>query len=350
MRVGIVGFPGAGKTSVFNALTGLAAETGYGAARGRVNIGVIKVPDARVDKLAELCEPKKVTFAEISFVDYAAAAEAQVAGAALDAKGLQELRGCDAFALVLRGFESDRPANPAGELRGFEEECILNDLAAAEKRAERMGKEGKADTREGKLVTRAKEWLDATKPLRHAGLTAEEKGLLSGFQFLSLKPLLVLLNVPESDVGKPVPAALAEAARAAGASALALCAKVEMEIAELPAAEQKAFLAELGISESARDLFVRTAYAQLGLMSFLTAGPDECRAWTIPVGTIALKAAGKIHSDIERGFIRAEVMRFDDYVAAGGSEAKVKEAGHFKVEGKDYVIQDGDIVHFRFNV
>ncbi|HEV8322225.1 MAG TPA: DUF933 domain-containing protein [Myxococcota bacterium] len=350
MRVGIVGFPGSGKTSVFNALTGLSAETGYGAARGRANVGVIKVPDARVDKLAALCNPKKVTFAEISFVDYAAAAETAASGQALDPKALQELRACDAFALVVRGFETDRPADPGGELRGLEEELILGDLGAAEKRFERLGKEGKADSREAKLVGRVKEHLDATQPLRLLALTADDRALLAGFQFMSLKPLVVLLNVGEGDVHAPVPAALAAAAEAAGARALSLCAKVEMEVAELPPEEQRAFLQELGIAESARDVFVRTTYALLGLMSFLTTGPDECRAWTIPVGTIALKAAGKIHTDIERGFIRAEVMRFDDYVAAGGSEAKVKEAGKFRVEGKDYVVLDGDIVHFRFNV
>jgi ribosome-binding ATPase YchF (GTP1/OBG family) len=191
--------------------------------------------------------------------------------------------------------------------------------------------------------------LEAGTPLRKAALAAEERGLLAGFAFLSLRPLLIVVNVPESEAAAPVPAAVGERAEAEGAEVLALSARLEAEIAQLEAADREAFLKDLGLTEGARARFIRASYALLDLISFLTAGEDECRAWPIRRGTTAVKAAGKIHSDIERGFIRAEVVAFDDFVRFG-SEAKCREAGKLRLEGKEYVVKDGDIVHFRFAV
>ncbi len=263
---------------------------------------------------------------------------------------ISALRDADALVQVVRGFPdlAGAAASPAEDVRAFSTELALADLAQVEKKVERMKKE-KGNERELVLFGRLQELLEEGRPLRTAGLTAEEQTQLAGYAFLSLRPLLVVVNLPEGDVAKPVPADVAAAAKDAGADALVLSAAVEAEVAELEAGDRAAFLADLGLAESARDRFIRASYALLDLVSFLTAGDDECRAWPIRRGTSARKAAGRIHSDIERGFIRAEVMAFDDFVRLG-SEAKCREAGKLRLEGKDYVVQDGDIVHFRFAV
>jgi ribosome-binding ATPase YchF (GTP1/OBG family) len=217
-----------------------------------------------------------------------------------------------------------------------------------EKRLERLKKE-KGHERERALLERIMPELEAGRPLRVLGLGAEERTQLAGFAFLSLRPLLVVQNVAESEVAAPLPPEVASRAEAEGAEALVLSARVEAEVAELEPEDRAAFLADLGLAASARDRFIQASYGLLDLISFLTAGEDECRAWPIRRGTTALKAAGKIHSDIERGFIRAEVVRFEDFVRYG-SEAKCREAGKLRLEGKDYIVQDGDIVHFRFAV
>ncbi len=345
MKVGLTGFPGAGKTTVFAALTGIRAAAG----ERKAQIGTIKVPDARVDALAQIHEPKKTTFAEVTFVDFPPPMQA-AKKAVVDADMITALRDADALVQVVRGFSdlAGAAATPADDVRAFATELALADLAQVEKRVERMKKE-KGGERELALFTRLQQALEEGRGLRTLGLSADEQTALAGFAFLTLRPLLVVVNVPEGDVAKPVPVEVAAAARESGADALVLSAVVEAEVAELEASDREAFLADLGLAESARDRFIRASYALLDLVSFLTAGDDECRAWPIRRGTPARKAAGRIHSDIERGFIRAEVVAFDDFVRLG-SEAKCREAGKLRLEGKDYVVQDGDIVHFRFAV
>src|SRR3989454_547954 len=342
MKVGLTGFPGAGKTSVFNALTGLhAAPAGPG-----LNLGVIKVPDERVDALAAIYQPRKTTYAEVSFVDFPPARSAPERRTVLDAATVAQLRDADALVEVVRGFPdlAGAPPTPAADLESFAAELVLADLAVIEKRLERLKKE-KGHERERALLERLAPSLEAGTPLRTLGLAAEERALLAGFAFLSLRPLLVVLNVPEAAAAVPLPGEVAARARAEGAEAMALSARLEAEIAELEPADRDAFLADLGLAESARARFIRASYALLDLISFLTIGEDECRAWPIRRGTTALKAAGKVHSDIERGFIRAEVIAYDEFMRLG-SEARCREAGKLRLEGKDYSVPDGDIVHF----
>jgi hypothetical protein len=349
VKVGLTGFSGAGKTTVFNALTGLHARTGAGG-DGRPNLGVIKVPDARVDRLAEIWTPRKTTYAEMSFVDFPPPRAAPQRRAVLDAETVTQLRDADALVEVVRGFPdlTGAPATLAADLEAFGAELVLADLAVVEKRLERLKKE-KGHEREQAILERILPALEAGTPLRMVGLGADERTQLAGFAFLSLRPLLVVLNVAESEAAAVLPADVRARAETEGAEAIVLSAQVEAEVAELEPGDRAAFLADLGLTESARDRFIRASYALLDLISFLTAGEDECRAWTIRRGTSALKAAGKIHSDIERGFIRAEVVSYDDFVRLG-SEARCREAGKLRLEGKDYVVQDGDIVHFRFAV
>jgi len=345
MKVGLTGFPGAGKTTVFAALSGLRPDP----ADRRAQMGTIKVPDPRVDFLAGVYAPKKTTYAEVTFVDFPPARDPQKR-TVLDQEMVTALRDADALVEVVRGFPDLTGAPPTAleDIDAFDGELVLADLAQVEKRAERVKKE-KGKEREVGLLARLQEHLEAGAPLRTMGLTAEERTELAGFAFLSLRPLLVVLNVAEGDVAAPLPEAIAERAHAAGGEAMVLSAPVEAEVAELEPGDRAAFLADLGLAESARDRFIRASYGLLDLISFLTAGEDECRAWPVRRGTPARKAAGRIHSDIERGFIRAEVMAYDDFVRHP-SEAKCREAGKLRLEGKDYVVQDGDIVHFRFAV
>jgi GTP-binding protein YchF len=321
MRIGLVGFPGSGKTTVFNALTGL--HGGY----GKTNVGTVKVPDERVAALANLFHPKKTTLAEITFSDAAAVAGDQT---------LAAMREMDALCHVVRGFGDD--ASPASDARKLEDEMNLADLIIIEKRIDRLKRE-KSKGPELPLMERLKAALEEGTPLRDVGdISAEEWALLAGFRFLTAKPLLLVLNVAESDAAMaPLP------------GFVVLAGQVEMDIAQMEPNEQMEFAQSLGLDEPAIGRFIRAAYTLLDLISFLTAGEDECRAWPIKRGTTAPKAAAKIHSDIERGFIRAEVVRWEDLVHYG-SEAKCREAGKLRSEGKDYVVQDGDVINFRFNV
>ncbi|HXU10238.1 MAG TPA: redox-regulated ATPase YchF [Blastocatellia bacterium] len=353
MKVGLVGFAGSGKTTIFNTLTGLAAEVGGYGAREKANIGVIKVPDDRVDQLGALFNPKKKTYAEISFVDVAGpqSEDADRAHSGLDPKLVQHMREVDALVHVVRAFDNPvllRAVELPRDIRAFDDELILTDLVQIENRITRLKKE-KDSARENDLMLRLKSELESEHPLRDVELTHEDLALIAGFRFLSLKPLLLLINQPEDDAAVAVSEEVRELATAKHLSAIAMSGKVEMDIAQLAPDEQREFLQDLGLTEPARDRFIRAAYSLLDLISFLTAGEDECRAWSIKRGTTAHKAAGVIHSDIERGFIRAEVTRFEDLVALG-SEARCREQGKLKLEGKEYVVQDGDVVHFRFNV
>jgi GTP-binding protein YchF len=343
MKIGIVGFAGSGKTTIFNALTGLNVETGYGS--GKVNLGTIKVPDARVDRLAELDNPKKLTYAEITFADVPGS---RTAGA-LDSETIGRLREMDALVLVIRGFDDGTGAiDPEGELSGFEDELIIADMQVAEKRVERLKKD-RSDPKQLGTLERCLDHLSEGGPLRTLTLSEEERVSLSGFAFVSLKPLLLVLSVPEEDAAKAASEGLDKLAQEKGLEVLPLCGAIESEIAALDPEDQQEFLADLGLSEPASVRFVQTAFRMLKLISFLTHGPDECRAWPIPEGSTAVKAAAAIHSDIARGFIRAEVVAFADLDRLG-NEAACKKEGKFRVEGKDYIVQDGDICHFRFNV
>jgi GTP-binding protein YchF len=349
MQVGLVGFRAAGKTTVFNALTGLRADTGFGN-KDQANLGNIKVPDPRVDFTAEIFEPKKKTYAEIAFVDVAGP-EGGAEQKGLDTRITDEMRRAEVLVHVVRDFESmqvDVPPDPMRDLVDFESELALTDLLQADTRLERLRKENK-NTSERVLLERLHAHLETGAPLRTLELTGDEKHSLHGFAFLSLKPCILLVNRAEADAAAGVPSGLDAAAAERGLTAVAMAASAEAEIAELSPEDQASFLEDLGLEGSARDRFIQTAYARLDLISFLTVGEDECRAWTIERGTTAKEAAGKIHSDLERGFIRAEVIAYDDFVEHR-SEAKCREAGKLRVEGKDYVVRDGDLMHIRFNV
>jgi ribosome-binding ATPase len=343
MKAGLVGYSQSGKTTLFNALTGLHAG-----ARAQVNLGAIKVPDPRIDALSALYKPKKTTYTEMRFVDVPGP---KGKGSGLDDEALRALAEVDAFCLVVRGFDGldGTPADPARELNDFDAELVLHDLAVVEKRLERMKKEHGQGSNDFQRLERLHAHLDPGSPLRSMAWTEAEEKDLAHYDFLSRRPLLVVVNAAEADAAAPAPAPVEEAARLRSAQVLALCASVEAEIAQLDPAEQPDFLQSLGLSEPARARFLRAAYALLDLISFFTVGEDEVRAWTIHRGDKAPRAAGRIHSDLERGFIRAEMMHYADFMAAG-SEAKARQEGKFHLEGKEYVVQDGDILNIRFAV
>ena len=330
---------------LFNALTGQSAQTG-GGGRGE-NLGVVKVPDERVDRLSAIFKPRKTVFAEVLFVDVPGP---RGKGGGFDGATLASLREADALVLVLRGFAGldGTDPDPVRELADFESELILNDLVVVERRLERLKKEG-AKTREKATLERICAALADERPLRLLELDADEERAISSFAFLSRRPLLAVLNTTEAQVSEAVPEALREAAAQRQLSVLTTCAAIEAEIASLDPEEQRDFLADLGLRETASARLIRGAYALLEYVSFFTVGEDEVRAWTVRRGSKAPRAAGRVHSDIERGFIRAEVMTYDDFIPVG-SEARMKELGKLRVEGKEYVVQDGDILHFRFNV
>ena len=336
MRVGLVGFARSGKTTVFNTLTGMSAAVGSFEQKRDASIAVIKVPDARVDALADIVEPSQKKYAEVTFLDFPPSDERK---AALDKRSLTQMREVDALTQVVRAFDdpiAESDTDPLRDLRGFQSELILADMEIIEKRLARLKRE-KGHEREEKLLRRCYTALEGEKPLRLEGFLPEEEMALAGFDFLSKKPLLVVYNIQEGGMNTSLPADILLYNEEQQLETVLICGKVEMEIAELEEEERGLFLADLGLQEAARDRFVRYAYNILNLMSFFTAGPMEARAWTIERGTVALKAAGKIHSDIERGFIRAEVISYDAYIEHRG-EAGCREVGRMRLEGKDYVI------------
>ncbi|MBN2309422.1 MAG: redox-regulated ATPase YchF [Candidatus Hydrogenedentes bacterium] len=352
MKVGVIGYARSGKTTVFNALTGAHAAVGAFGSRD-ANVAVLKVPDERLERLAEIHHPKKVTHAEIQFLDVApntAAGEDK----ALDSAALTVLKNVDALVHVVRAFENEDVVHPKDSVdpvrdgRSLDEELQLDDLIIIERRLERLAKEGRKD-REYDLIGRCRDHIESGQSLRTLELNPQEQKAIGGYTFLSRKPLLLLGNYGEEGIGQADPAGLDAYAAEAGLAHIDLCAAMEMEVAQLPEDERQAFRDELGLGEASRIRFIRSAYHSLGLISFLTAGEPEVRAWPIVAGTHAVDAAGQIHSDIQRGFIRAEVVAYDDFMAAG-SMAKAKEAGHVRLEGKEYEVKDGDIILFRFNV
>ncbi len=345
MRIGLVGFAGSGKTTVFNTLTGLGVPL-FG---GEVHLGAVKVPDGRIDKLSAIFKPKKTTYAEIVFSDIPGEHGAERHG--LSKKGLQQIRDQDVLCLVLRAFENpavEGKSDPAAELEAFITECLLADLTAVERRLDRAKKE-KPSAGELAAFELMQKTLEQELPLRSLPPEALDRTALTSYGFLTDRPLLVVLNRSEGEVAQPLPEPMAKRLATSHAAGLVLSASVEAEIATMDAADQKAFLDDLGLAESALARFIRTAYGLLELISFFTVGPDEVRAWPIRRGTKAKQAAGKIHTDLERGFIRAEVIPYDVFMQFG-SEHAVHQAGKLQIEGKDYLVADGDILHVRFNV
>ncbi len=362
MKIAITGLANSGKTTIFNALTGLNLETTIYAtqATAEPHHGVVKVPDSRIERLTEIFSPKKTTCATVEYIDYIGLTKGDMEQ---NRKVSDLIKDADAVLHVVRAFGEESVVHPLGgvdpkrDVETIELEMIYGDLELVDKRLERMeqaAKRGKKpDESEKKLLLKCKEVLEKETPLRNVAFSEEEQKAMSHLQFMSMKPEVVVLNVGEAEMNS-------EASRKAVSDAealftggqvrvLSVCGKIEMEIAQLPGEEAKAFLDDLGIPEPALNKLIRVSYDLLGLVSFLTAGEDEVRAWTIRKGLNAQKAAGKIHSDIERGFIRAEVISYDDFISCG-SMAAAREKGLLRLEGKTYEVADGDIINFRFNV
>lgn len=350
MHIGIVGPQYSGKTTVFSALTGIVQDAESGGKKA--NIGMIQVPDERVDQLYAIYKSKKVTYADISFVDIQSPLEKKNEQGGLDSQTIAQLRNADALVIVVRAFENEAvphprdKIDPGADFLNYEEELRITDYIQIENRLERIKKENKKGI-EPDTLQKCLDQLEAGKPLRLLGLSEPEQKVIEGFRFLTQKPVLVLINETEGE-NRSYPEILKEAEQA-GSGCMNLSAKLEQEISQLPAGEQEEFLKEMGLERPAREKFIRESYKMMELISFFTVGEDEVRAWTIEQHTKAPGAAGKIHSDLERGFIRAEVVHYDDFIAAG-SMAKAREGGTLRQEGKEYVVKDGDILEIKFNV
>jgi GTP-binding protein YchF len=356
MKTGIIGLPQVGKTSLFKILT--KAKLDDRSHSREAHIGVARVPDERLEKLSALYSPKKTTFASVEYVDVAAIGQEALKETAF----LTSLRNVDALIHVLRAFEDESIAHvgeidPLRDIKNVEFDLMVSDLTQIEKRIERVEKDMKKQKtsdleREHALLLRSKEALEKEQPLRELEMTPEEKKLIKGFMFLSQKPILYAVNISESTtLGTDLEAAISkykldEVAHRPNAGATAICGKVEAELAEMDDAEAADFLGSYGLHESGLVRLIRKSYELLGLISFFTAGEDECRAWTVPAGSKAPQAAGAIHSDLEHHFIRAETIRWDALLDAG-SEAAARSKGTLRLEGKEYLVQDGDVMHIR---
>ncbi|MDA8088576.1 MAG: redox-regulated ATPase YchF [Nitrospiraceae bacterium] len=364
MKIAITGFSNSGKTTIFNALTGQRLETAvYPSSGGEPHLGVVGVPDERVDRLSAIFSPKKTTYATVDYIDYIGLTKGDQKQ---NAKVHALIKDADALLQVVRAFEDPAVMHPLGgvdplrDLRSIESELILGDFLLVEKRLEgieesiKKGRKEKISEAERAVLLKCREALEGERPLRELSLGPEELKAVRHLEFLSIKPEVVLLNVAEDEAGGQKAEALVRGAReilGERTAVLALPGKIEMEIAQLAPEEQKAFLEDLKIEEPALKRLIRVSYGLLDLISFFTAGDDEVKAWTIRKDTPAPKAAGKIHSDIEKGFIRAEVIAYDDFIVkSGGSMAEARKLGLLRLEGKDYLVKDGDIINFRFNV
>lgn len=364
MKLGIVGLPNVGKSTLFNAITNAGAEVAnYAFCTIEPNVGVVAVPDYRLDELAKMYSPKKITPAVIEFVDIAGLVKGASKGEGLGNKFLSHIREVDAVIHVVRCFDNDDimhvsgSVDPKRDIETINLELILSDLEILDRRIDRTAKAAKGDKSlltELEFLKRLKTELENGVSARAVEADDDEKAILADIGLLSAKPVIYACNMSEDDFALNIEnneryKAVCEIAKAEGAEVLPICAELEAEISSLSKEEKEMFLSDAGIESGGLDMLIQRSYSLLGLISYLTAGEPEVRAWTIKKGTKAPQAAGKIHSDFERGFIRAEVISFDELMACGSMQA-AKEKGKIRSEGKDYVMQDGDIVLFRFNV
>jgi len=360
MKIAIIGLPNSGKTTVFNALTrGTAETTAYASGQLEPNVATVKVPDGRLAVLTRMFNPKKTTPADVQYVDVGGLSSGARQSGGLPPALLNFIGGADALLHVARAFEDDAVAHPEGsvdlarDVESVDLELAFSDMAIIERRLAKLNAEiGKMSAKdrdlriaERDLLVKLQAGLESGAPIRDIELSEEEQRVLRGYQFLTAKPLMLVLNIGEDQIQNPP--AFDYPHRES--DVVALCGKIEAELAQLDDEDARAFMEDLGISEAARDRVIASSYNLLGLMSFLTAGPDEVRAWTIHRNTPAVEAAGAIHSDIQRGFIRAEIVAYDDLIKAGGM-AEAKKQGTVRMEGKTYIVKDGDVCHFLFNV
>ncbi len=359
MKIAIIGLANSGKTTVFNALTcGTAETTAYASGQLEPNLAMVKVPDGRLEVLAQMFKPKKTTYADVQYVDVAGLSGGRPSGG-LPPALLNYLGSADALLHVVRGFPDagvphpDGTVNMARDLQAVDLELAFADLAIIERRLTRISaeitklaaKDKELRSAERELLLRLQAALEVETPIRAVAMSEEEERSIRGYQFLTAKPLLLVPNIGEAQLAAPPTVVYPQSKSAV----VPLAGKIEAELAQLDAADARSFMDDLGISRPARDLVIQRSYDLLGLISFLTAGPDEVRAWTIRRGTPAVEAAGSIHSDLQRGFIRAEIVAYADLMKAGGM-VEAKKQGTVRMEGKTYLVQDGDICHFLFNV
>jgi ribosome-binding ATPase len=356
MRLGIIGLPQSGKTTLFNALTRMTQPTGTPSGRIEVHTAVVDVPDPRVDRLSTMFKPRKTIYAKVTYADIAGL-DGSAAKTGISGTLLNQLTQMDGFIHVIRCFENENVAHPSGsidpnrDIQAMENEFILNDLIAVERKLERLveekhkggGREKVIIDREMVLFERLQVALSAEKPLRDAAISVEEDRLLSGFGFLTRKPVLIVLNLSEGQT----PPAIEYLHQ--HSQIVALQCELESEIAQLPPEEAREYLKEYGIEEPSLNRMIRLSYDLLGLQSFFTVGPDEVRAWTLRRGALAPEAAGEIHTDLQKGFIRAEVVAYNDLISLGGMP-EARNKGKLRLEGKEYTVLDGDILNIKFNL
>jgi len=364
MQIGIVGLPNSGKTTIFNALTrGEAETTAYASGSMEVHTAVVDVPDERVDRLSEIFKPKRTIYAKVQYNDIGGVAKGIGSSGGMSGQLLNRMSQNDALLLVIRAFENELVPHPEGSIDPVRDveivqtEFLLSDMSLVDNRLKRIEerlkkggdpKERAAYKEEKELLLRLQAVLEEEKPLRGIELTPEEEKTLRAFGLLTLKPLLVVVNAGEE--GYELPEELAKLNDRPETAVMVLQGKVEMELAQMDPEEAAEFLEAFGIEEPGLNRVIRKSYELLGLQSFFTVGEDEVRAWTVRKGATAVEAAAAIHTDLARGFIRAEVIHYDDLIACGGSMAEARKQGLLRLEGKEYVVQDGDIVHIRFNV